>query len=256
MAIDQINSSSDKREIQDDSLFDGRLVCRQYKSGYRYSIDSVLLAHYPGIKTNERILDLGTGTGVIGLILCYRYRHLDISITGIELQQNLAALARHNICLNEFDRLFAVIDGDVGDCRSLIMPESYSLVISNPPFYAAGSGRLNAHPEAAAARHQSRAGLAPFIDAAAFALRNRGRAVLIYPADKVVELFTCLLEKRLNPKAIQFVYSYPEADSATLVMVEAVKNGGVRTAIEQPLTIYRCPGGDYTKAVLSMFAAL
>ncbi|MEJ2058193.1 MAG: hypothetical protein P8X39_10190, partial [Desulfofustis sp.] len=177
------------------------------------------------------------------------------SITGIELQKELANLARQNVCLNKFDSFFSIIEGDIGDCRSLIEPEIYSLIISNPPFYAAGSGRLNTHPEAVAARHQGKAGLEPFIEAAAFALQNRGRAVFVYPADKVIELISYLIVKRLIPKAIQFIYSYPEAEAASLVIVEAVKNGGSGTKIEQPLIIFQCPGGDYTKPVQSMFAA-
>lgn len=255
MTGDRLNNSPGQREIQDDSLFDGRLVCRQFIDGYRFSIDSVLLAHYPEIKQNERILDLGSGTGVIGLIICYRNRELGISITGIELQEDLAVLARQNVGLNDFDRFFCVVHGDVGDCRSLLRPETFSLIISNPPFFAAGSGRINAHPEAVTARHQSKAGLMPFVDAAAFALQNRGRAVFIYPADKVVELLHCLIEKRLNPKAIQFIYAYPEAEAASLVIVEAIKNGGAGTKIGRPLTIFQCPGGDYTKPVRSMFAS-
>lgn len=255
MSSDQIDNSSEKRETRDDSLFDGRLICRQFSRGYRFSIDSVLLAHYPRIKKNERILDLGTGTGVVGLILCYRYQKLDISITGIELQKDLAALARQNIGLNTFENFFSIIEGDVLDCRSLLEPETFSLIISNPPFYPSGSGRMSAHPEALAARHQNEAGLTPFVDAAAFALQNRGRAVWINPAETVVELLQCLTDKQLTPKAIQFIYSFPEAESASLVIVEAIKNGGAGTKIEPPLNIFDCPGGDYTKAVQSMFIA-
>ncbi len=248
------SKSSEKREIQEDSLFDGGLVCRQYKEGYRFSIDSVLLAHYPAVKKDERILDLGAGTGILGLILCYRCNHLNISVTGIELQKDLAGLARENIELNAFSRCFSIIEADIGTIRSLLAPESCSLVISNPPFYSAGSGRRNFHPEALTARHQAASGLTPFVDAASFTLQNRGRAVFIYPADKVVQLLTSLTEKRLNPKAIQFIYSYPEADSATLAIIQAVKNGGRGTKIEQPLIIFQRRGGDYTEAVSSMFA--
>jgi len=247
------SSYLDTRNIHQHSLFDGRLICRQYEEGYRFSIDSVLLAHYPRLNTNEKILDLGAGTGVIGLILCFRYPELDISITGIELQADLAALARENIISNGFDANFTIIEGDVGSCRAVLKPESFSLIISNPPFYTAGSGRRNEHPEALIARHQNEDGLQPFIDAAAFSLQNKGRAVFIYPADKVVELLGYCTGRRLNPKSIQFIYSYPEADAASLVVIEAVKNGGTTTRVKQPLTIFDAPGGDYTLKVQSMF---
>lgn len=246
--------SPETREIQEDSLFDGGLICRQYKDGYRFSIDSVLLAHYPAVKKDEMILDLGTGTGVIGLILCFRCQHLNISVTGIEFQKDLVRLARENIDLNGFNGSFSIIEADIGTIRSLLAPESCSLVISNPPFYAAGSGRLNVHPEALAARHQTTSGLTPFVAAASFTLQNRGRAVFIYPADKIVELLNSLTEQKLLPKRIQFIYSYPEADSASLAIIEAVKNGGSGARIEQPLIIFQNRGGGYTEAVQSMFA--
>ena len=240
-------------DIQVDTLFDGHLVCRQKRYGYRFSIDAVLLAHYPGIRKNEKILDLGTGSGVIGLIVCHRNRDMGVEVTGIENQHDLAALARANIAENGFGPIFTVIEGDIGTIRSLVEPESHTLVISNPPFYAAGTGRVNSNPEAMAARHQGREGLAGFVEAAAFSVCNRGTVVFIYPAERLVDILNCFSSRRLSPKSIQFIYSYPQSPKASLVILEAVKNGGAGAEIRQPCYIYDNRGGDYSAPLQSMF---
>ncbi len=250
-AIDKLES----KVVQKDTLFDGRLVCRQYKSGYRFSIDSVLLAHFPTIQAGETILDLGAGCGILGLIFCYRHSEKKVSVTGIEYQSNLAELAQNNIGENGFEQLFKLIEADLRDYKSVLKPESYSLVVANPPFYTQGSGRVSRNPEAMAARHQDDFGLSGFIEAAAYCVKNRGRTVFIYPAEFIAELTTCLQENRLHPKKIQFHYSYPESEKATLVIVEAVKNGGVGSTVCGPCYIYQFKNGPYTDRVESMFSA-
>ncbi len=239
--------------MQKDSLFDGKLVCYQHKSGYRFSIDSVLLAHFADVRKNEKILDLGTGCGVIGLILCYRHQAKKISLTGIEYQSDLADLALANIAENGFQKQFSVIREDLNRYRTVVKPESFSLVTANPPFYAQGSGRVNKNIEATAARHQGESGLVGFLEAAAFAVKNRGRVVLIYPAESISALISLLQGQRLIPKKIQFIYPYPESDNANLVIVEAMKNGGTSSSVFAPLYIYQFKNGPYTKQVESMF---
>ncbi len=236
-------------------MFDGRLCCSQYKYGYRFSIDSILIAHFPTIRADETILDMGTGCGIIGLILCYRNKEKNVSVTGIENQVNLGDLAQKNISDNDFEPRFKLIQADLRDYKSVVKAESYSLVVANPPFYTRGSGRVSWNPEAMAARHQDDFGLSGFIEAAAYCVKNRARTVFIYPAEFIAELTTCLQENRLHPKKIQFIYSYPESEKATLVIVEAVKNGGVGSAVCGPCYIYQFKNGPYTDRVESMFSA-
>jgi tRNA1Val (adenine37-N6)-methyltransferase len=253
MVKDFSADNSQTGDIQADTLFDGQLICRQKRLGYRFSIDAVLLAHYPGIRKNEKILDLGTGCGVIGLITCYRHQDRGIEITGLENQPDLVALARSNSVENGFDQIFTILEGDIAAIRSLIKPESHTLVISNPPFYAAGTGRLSLNPEAMAARHQGGDGLAMFVEAAAFSVCNRGRVVFIYPAERFVEIINSFSSRRLSPKSVQFIYSYPESLKASLVIIEAVKNGGTGTKVRPPCYVYEKRGGDYSPALHSMF---
>ncbi len=239
---------------REDTLFDGSLVCRQHRRGYRFSIDAVLLGHFPAVRTGEAVLDLGTGCGIVGLILLFRHGYRNISVTGIERQMELLELAGQNCIDNGFQDRFRLIHGRVEVVDRFLAAESFSLVVANPPFYRPGSGRLCEAGQATTARHQSGAGLQGFVDAAAYCLKNRGRAAFIYPAQQAVELIAALSRRRLEPKRLQFIYSYPEAKTtATLVLVESVKNGGVGAHILPPCYIYRTRNGAYSADVQAMY---
>ncbi|MBT8346163.1 MAG: methyltransferase [Desulfofustis sp.] len=253
MAENEKNGTSHDHEVSHDTLFDGSVICRQHVEGYRFSIDSVLLAHSPTIRNEEQILDLGTGCGVIGLIMCYRHAEKNISVTGLELQSALADLARANIFANGYEEKFSVIDGSLQDCRSLIEPESYSLVTANPPFFSSGTGRLSSNQEAMTARHQEVGGLSIFVEAASYSVKNRGRVIFVYPANLAVPLVYAFQENRLVPKRMQVIYSYPGIEMASLVLVEGVKNGGTGLEIMEPLYIYGYRNGPYSETVMKMF---
>ncbi len=246
--------TSAPKQVCRDSLFNGAVSCLQHRPGYRFSVDSVILAQFPKIAGNETILDLGTGCGIIGLILCYRYRTLPISITGIELQDELAELACANIEENGYSDRFRLIHADARGYRELFEPESFSLVVSNPPFYIGGSGRTSHDEQSSAARHQDDFGLEGFVEAASFCVKNRGRVVFIYPADLSMHLIEQLQRRRLTPKSVQYVYSYPESDAAALFVVESVKNGGIGCRVRSPFYLYRHRNGPYSDHAESLFA--
>ncbi len=242
------------REKTRDTLFDGKIVCWQYKQGYRFSLDSVLLAHFAPVRKDDTILDLGSGCGVLGLILLYRHRNNGIHVTGIEKQFELMELARLNIDENKVADSFHLVSGDVADTRKHFAPELFSLVISNPPFYSISSGRSSNRAEPLAARHRPDDGLEVFVDGVAYCLKNRGRVVFVYPAHLLSELFSAMTARRLEPKVLQFVFSYPDGKStAKLVLVQARKNGGNGLTIRPPLYIYQYQNGPYTEAVASMY---
>lgn len=248
-----IGDGSDNEMITEDLLFNGRLVCRQHAAGYRFSIDSILLAHFAKIRRNERVLDLGTGCGVIGLILGYLNRDRQVTITGIELQPELVNLARDNIATNDLTNEFTVRQGNIYEIKNLTEPESFSLVILNPPFYAKGTGRVSGDKEAMTARHQDDQGLDGFIKAAAYCVKNRGKVVIVYPAEQTAELLVCLENYRISPKEIQFVYSYPESCQASLVVLEGIKNGGRGLKVCTPCYVYQFRNGPYSQEVEAMF---
>ena len=244
-----MNKDKYSKNITEDSLFGGNLSCFQPRSGYRFSVDSILLAHFPEIRRNENILDLGTGCGVVPLILCYRYRKLEIRVTGIENQQDLFHLAKKNSSENKFSEIFTVIKNDICAVRDYVRPEGYSLVISNPPFYNRGRGRLSKNEARASARHQVETTLENFVSAASYCVGNRCRVSMIYPAEQVSQIMSLFQEYRLAVKKIRFVYSFNNTiKPAKLVMIEGVKNGGEGAVVMPPCYVYKRAGSDaYTK---------
>lgn len=233
--------------LTDDTLFDGNLICRQYKQGYRFSIDSVLLAHFSRPLATNHVLDLGCGCGVISLILAYRYHEL--KIIGLELQPELALLAHENVAANKMESRISVIEGDLRKIDETVSPESFDLVICNPPYRHPGTGRISPTDQRARARHEIDSQLDDIIGAAAFAVKNRGRACFVYPAKRTMSLIHSLKNKKLEPKTFQPVYSYPDSKEASLVLVEAIKNGGEEVQILSPLYIYTKKNGPYSGQV-------
>jgi tRNA1(Val) A37 N6-methylase TrmN6 len=237
-----------------DTLFDGELQCLQHLDGYRFSIDPVLLAHFVRLAKDEYILDLGAGCGVIGLILLYRARKQIQKLTAFELQSSLVQLIRDNISLNQFEEQMQVLEGDLRHVKQFLVPESFSTVVCNPPFYPAGSGRASSNKESQLARHQVACTLTEVIAAAALSAKNRGKVYLIYPAEGLGTLLALLPKQQLIVKRLQLVYSYPDTSKdANLLLLEAVKNGGEGVDILPPFYIYTQKNGDYSKAMQQFY---
>lgn len=237
--------------LTDDTLFQGQLICRQGREGYRFSLDAVLAAHFTVPRSGERVLDLGCGCGVIGLIMAHR--HPTISCCGLELQEELAALSEANIACNGFADRFRLVRGDVRFIATVLSPETFDLVVCNPPYRKKESGRINPGHQASLARHELAGEIEAFVSGAAFTVRNRGRVVFVYPAGRSATLLCLLHRHRLVPKRLQPVYSYPGMENARLVLVEAIKNGGEQMELLAPFYIFASRQGDYTPAMRALY---
>jgi tRNA1(Val) A37 N6-methylase TrmN6 len=240
----------DKPRTTRDSLFDGDLQCFQHEKGYRFSLDAVLLAHFVQPRPGQQFLDLGAGCGIISLILCYRWP--DISLTTLELQPQLSSLIEQNIAQNKFEKQIQTQCGDLRKIDTLLEPESFDQVVCNPPYGSLGSGRLNPDDEQAIARHEIQCERADVVQAISFCLKNRGRASLIYPADRAAGLIHALKSRRLEPKRMQIVHSYP-GSTGKLVLIEAMKNGGDDLAILPPFYVYTKQGGKYSPEMAKLY---
>lgn len=236
--------------LSHDTLFDGKLFCSQSLSGYRFSIDAVLLAHFLTPRPADQVLDLGAGCGVISLILAYR--HPSIALTCLEIQDSLAALISHNIKQNGFTGRISLLRGDLRSANAMLAAGSFDSVICNPPYYASGSGRQSPNNEQAVARHELEACLPDIAKAAAYALRTKGRLLMIYPAARGVALLLTLRHYRLEPKRLQVVHPYPGA-AGGLLLLEAVKSGGEELTVLPPLYVYDSPGGEYSQTVAAFY---
>jgi tRNA1Val (adenine37-N6)-methyltransferase len=244
-----------EKTLTEDTVFRGELICLQHEQGYRFSVDAVLLAHLARVRRNWQILDLGCGNGIISLILLYRWQGLNVHVTGIERQHALAELATINIGKNGFQSHCSIITGDIRKIEDYVRPESFDMVICNPPFYPANQGRQNTHPEERAARHQLHGSLEDFLRSAFYAVKNRGEVNIIYPAEQLQNLLYLAVCRRLPAKRAHLIYSYPDPEQAArLVVVRCVKNGQETVTIAPPLYIHSAPNGPYTATMAEFFA--
>lgn len=240
-----------KREDETlDTLFEGKLKLFQGRSGYRFSLDALLLAHFMTCRHKEKIVDLGTGNGVIALILAYL--HSSLSITGVETQLSMIDRAFRNVRLNEFQERVTISQADVRNIQETFRPESFAAVVCNPPYRRTTSGRISSNVERKIARHEIAAGLADFLRAGVYLLPIKGRIAMVYPALRLVDLLHSMRNANLEPKRLRMVHSFADT-KASLVLVEAVKGGRSGSEALSPLIVYR-KGKQYTTEVEAMLA--
>jgi tRNA1Val (adenine37-N6)-methyltransferase len=233
-----------------DTLFHGRLKIRQTRSGYRFSLDALLLARFVTVRPGDAVADLGSGNGVIALILAHFYP--DLTVTAVELQRGMAQRARANVGLNGYGSRIKILCGDVRQIARLAAPESHGAVVCNPPYREPTSGRVSPDPEKRLARHEIVGRLMDFACAGAYLLPANGRMAVIYPANRAVDLLGTMREANIEPKRLRMVHSFAGAE-ASLVLVEGVKGGRNGIEVLAPLVIYE-KGKQYGAEVASLLA--
>ncbi len=219
-----------------DGALEGQITLIQAKVGYRYSVDAVLLAHFaPPLKETETLLDVGTGCGVIPLILLHQKRIA--KAVGIELQPELAELARRNARMNDWAAHFDVMTADLKQILEHIPAQSMHLMTANPPFYPVGSGKACPNPQEALARQELAANMRDILVCAKRALISSGRLCVVYPAERLFEFFTVLAEERMSATRMRLVHGKP-GQAAKLVLVEAQpRPGNTSLVVEAPLIL-------------------
>ncbi len=233
-------------QVTDDTLFDKHLLCRQHVEGYRFSIDPVLVAHFSPPKKTSTVLDIGAGCGIISLVLAYRFGDQIKTIHALEIQSSLFRLMQYNISANDYENIIHPVLGDLKAILQYLEPESIDHIYCNPPYFSTGSGRISKNKESYGARHQIYANLHDITAAAKKVLVNKGFVTLCYPAKQITEIFKTLSADNLEIKRMQLIYSYPEATNASLVLVEAIKNGGAECQVLPPFYVYEYQNGPYS----------
>ena len=232
-----------------DTFFNGKIRVTQDRTGYRFSIDAVLLAHFADPRSGDKVLDLGTGCGIIPLILAYRQPH--ISLYGVEVQTVLAELAVSNVRENQLENRITVFCTDMKLLRPAMTAGPVDLVVCNPPFRRRGSGRINPDAQRAVARQEITATLGDIIQTSHRMLRTAGRLVLIYTAERMTDILSQMRTDGIEPKFIRMIHSRQDTEAA-LILIEGVKGGRPDLKIAPPLIIYD-KKNDYTDEVGSMF---
>lgn len=235
-----------------DEILNGRLRVFQTKRGYRFSLDSILLAHFVFLKSHARVIDIGCGGGIILLIVATRFPQANLA--GLEIQENLAILAEKNTKINNVDNRVKIFSGDARNIRNTFPPRSFDAVIFNPPYRKLKSGRINPDPEKAIARHEIKGSLNNFLTAAKYLLKPAGTVFTIYPARRFIELVCLFRDSGIEPKKMRLVFS-DKFSEAEFVLVEGKAGGREELKIESPLFIYD-KNRKYTETMENIFTEL
>ncbi len=221
-----------------DTFFGGSLRVLQKKRGYRFSVDAVLLSQFSKIRKNEKVMDLGTGCGILPLLLSQTTKAH--SFVGVEIQKELADLAKKNVQLNHLQDRISILQKDFRDLKDTYPPGSFDVVLSNPPYRKYRTGRVNPAMEKAIARHEIKGTLEDLISIASHLLPSKGRCYVIFPALRTVDLLAVLRSQRLEPKRLQFVHPHFE-ENAKFILSESIKESGVELKVMDPLILQSHP---------------
>lgn len=211
----------------------------QNPSYFRFGMDAVLLSGFARIKPGERVLDLGTGTGIIPILLEGRYQKG--SYTGLELQPEIADMARRSVRLNELEQSIRIVTGDIREASDLFGKGVFQVVTCNPPYMTAQHGLQNPNRAKAIARHEVFCTLRDVALQAAGLLEPGGRLYLVHRPFRLAEIMAVLQEYGLEPKRMRLIHPYIDREP-NMVLLEASKGGKPGIMVEPPMIIYREPG--------------
>ena len=225
----------------------GALSVIQPRKGYRFSLDAYLLAAFVDEKPGGHVLEIGSGSGVIAIMLA---GIKGLKVTGVEVQPVLAEMSRRSVSLNGLEAAVDIVQSDIKDYRAAPV----AAVLANPPYRPLKTGRLNPEDTKAVARHELKLDLESLMDNASRNLRRLGRFYCIYPAWRLVDLISAMRRNRLEPKRLIMVHSYP-GGPADLCLVKGIKQGGRELTIEAPFAVYQTQG-IYSDSMTRLFAKL
>lgn len=217
----------------------------QDRGRFCFGMDAVLLSGYADVKRGETVLDLGTGTGILPLLLSAKTEAAHL--TGLEIQHNSAETASRNVCLNGLQERISIVEGDLKNSAKLFGKACFDVVVSNPPYMTGGHGIVNPNDEKAIARHEVLCTFSDIAEAAETVLRPGGRLYLVHRPFRLSEILCTLQARGLTPKRMRLVYPYIDREP-NMVLLMCVRGGKERLQVEKPLIVWKKPG-EYTEEV-------
>jgi tRNA1Val (adenine37-N6)-methyltransferase len=224
----------------------------QPAQGYRFSLDPLLLADFAGIGEGKRVIDLGTGTGIIPLLMARKCR--SSQIVGVEVQEEMAALAGRNVVLNGLADRVEIICADILSLRKRFPASSFDLVVANPPYRKQGTGRISPKAGRDRARHEATATLADFLEIAKYLVRPTGTIAFIYHPVRLIELCTAAAGLKLALLRLRMVHGNAGA-TGRMVLLELVKGRRGDLEVLPPLFVYGVDG-EYSEEVKKVLSGM
>lgn len=232
-----------------DTLKNGYKII-QNSEMFKFGIDAVLLSYFAfnQIRNNENIIDLGTGNGIIPLLLA---KSRAKNITGLEIQEENVKISKKSIELNQLEEKINIVQGDIKLVREIFPKHSFDSVLTNPPYMINNHGKQNPNDAKLIARHEILCNLEDIISAADFLLKPNGKFFMIHKAFRLPEIFNSMINHKIEPKHMQMILPFADKE-ANLVLIEGRKNGNPRLQIEKNLIVYEKPG-TYTKMIEDIY---
>lgn len=221
----------------------------QKTDGFCFGMDAVLLSEFARIGKKEKVLDMGTGTAILPILM--EARTEGGHFTGLEIQEEFVSMAARSVKLNGQEERISIVCGDIKEASVLFGTDCFDVVVSNPPYMIADHGRKNQDEARAIARHEVLCDLSDLLRETKKVLKNRGRFYLVHRTYRMAEIMHQMVEYGLEPKRIRFVHPYKDKEP-NIMLIEAMKGAKSRVKIEPPLIVYEEPG-IYTEEIYDIY---
>lgn len=245
---EQMASNLKENERLDELQRNGYFII-QNPEKFCFGMDAVLLSGFAKAKKGDKVLDMGTGTGIIPILMEAKTEaeHL----TGLEIQPESADMARRSVAINGLSEKIAIVDGDIKEAGNIFAPASFDVITCNPPYMIARHGIANPDGPKAIARHEVLCTLEDVVRSASKLLKSGGHFYMVHRPFRLAEIITTLVSYKLEPKRMQLVYPYIDKEP-NMVLIEATKGGKSRMTVEKPLIVYDAPG-VYNKEIYDIY---
>lgn len=222
----------------------------QEEKRFCFGIDAILLADFAKVRNNEKVCDLGTGTGIIPILLAAK--NSSLKIDALEIQSESADMAKRSVFLNNLDEKINIVEGDIKTACEYFSKNTYDAITSNPPYMIAEHGEGNGNDEKTIARHEVLCTLDDVVRAASELLKSQGRFYMIHKPFRLAEIMSVMMKYKFEPKRMRLCYPYVDKEP-TMVLIEGVKCAKSRITVEPPLIVYE-KTGEYTKEIEEIYS--
>ena len=232
-----------------DDLQLGGLELIQNPSKFCFGVDAVFLSDFAKVKPGETVLDMGTGNGIIPVLLAGKTKGKHF--TGLEIQAETAEMARRSVAHNHLEDRINIVTGDIKEAAERFKPAFFDVITTNPPYMIGGHGLANPESAKAIARHEVLCTLDDIIRESARTLKAGGRFYMVHRPFRLAEILTAMCEAKLEPKRMRLVYPYVDKEP-NMVLIEGIRGAKSRMTVEPPLIVYE-KDGSYTREILEHY---
>jgi len=228
---------NEKERIDDLQLHGLRLI--QNVESFCFGVDAVLVANFVDVKRNHRVLDIGTGTGIIPILLAGKTQAK--SIVGLEIQENMAEMANRSVMLNDLQNRVQIVHGDIKKYSEYFSKSSFDVVVSNPPYTNKGCGLVNPHDSKAISRHEILCSLEDVVSSAASLLVSGGQLAMVHRPERLADIICCMRSNGIEPKHLRFVHPKPYK-KPNMILIKGNRGGNPELKVQEPLYVYNSDG--------------